>query len=86
MQLFFLLLALLASQVSGTIYTQGNNKVDVTVTYLNSTENEYVFIEKCAEFQSGAPEKYEKACFTERFTDEGTWDDCEIRFDDDTTW
>ena len=87
MQLFFiLLLALLPSQAFATgIYTQGVNKVEVTMNFYNDTETQHTYIEKCAEFQSGAPEKYNKACITERYTDQGTWDNCEIRFDDTTS-
>ena len=64
--------------VSAIQYTSGSTKVDVTTTFIDN----YNSTEKCVTYMSNAPEKYDTACFTTTYTDDGTFFKCTVQLGD----
>jgi hypothetical protein len=62
--------------VTAEVYTAGSTKVDVTIDYLD----EYGTNKKCVKFTSGAPDKWDTACFTSFYTDGKRFKGCEVTF------
>lgn len=78
---FTLLLVLLLSTVTpteGGTYTSGSTSVKVSQEIIDSNNS----TKKCVEYMSGAPEKWDKGCFTTKFSDGGTFINCDIQLGD----
>jgi hypothetical protein len=64
--------------VMAVTYTSGSATVEVSEEVLDDNNS----TKKCVQFTSGAPEKYEKGCFSTEYTDGGEFMSCTLEFDE----
>ena len=65
--------------VDGAVtYTSASATVEISEEILDDNNS----TKKCVLFTSGAPEKYEKGCFSAEYTDGGAFMSCSLEFDD----
>jgi len=72
-----LVLVLLATTrtTEAATYTSGSTSVKVSEEIIDTNNS----TRKCVEYTSGAPEKWEKGCFTTEFSDGGTFIKCDVQ-------
>jgi len=65
-------------QPAGNVYTSGSTTVTVSEQTIDANNSN----RKCVKYTSGAPERYDTACFTTAYSDGGTFIQCSVDFDD----
>jgi hypothetical protein len=73
--------ATLIHVVTAIKYSSSSTEVEVTATIIDANNS----TKKCITYLSNKPEKYTTACFTTKYTDLATFNECAVQFDNQQT-